>query len=407
MSIHFISGKPGGGKSMYAVKLIVEELLYGDRCVITNVPLKLPELNEYLQKQYPAKSIDLHLRVRLFDEDEMKGFFTIRPEGSVGPKLLTKQEWEQGKRPDYTGITDKGVAYFVDEVHIGFNARSWMDTGRDVLYYLSQHRKLGDTVVCITQAIMNVDKQFRSVTQDYTYLRNLTKEKIGYFKLPSIFIRQTFNTPAGDNSKPMETGTFRLDTRGLAACYDTAKGVGIHGRAGADVKERKKGLPWYYAVALVIAFLYFMSQLAPRLIAKVFSPRLPENMKLSKSVETTNAPVAVRLFATTNAPRVEVVETNVLVEPSPVVSVQRLFGYWEVTLADGSVYRQGENAELTQISRAGVILSGKLHRYATPKPVELADTSSRNINLTPDYQIEPKPKRAKLIPGPNWQKSSQ
>jgi len=241
MSIHFISGKPGGGKSLYATKLIIDELLYGTRCVITNVPLKLGNLNAYLQKEYPNKSIDLHKRVILFNEEEMKEFFTIRPEGSRGPKLLTKEEWGKGEKPDYTGITDSGVAYFVDEVHIGFNARAWMDTGRDVLYYLSQHRKLGDTVVCITQAVMNVDKQFRSVTQDYTYMRNLSKERMSKFRLPNLFIRQTYTSPAADNATPMETGTLRLDVKGLASCYDTAVGVGIHGKKGADTHERKTG----------------------------------------------------------------------------------------------------------------------------------------------------------------------
>jgi len=250
MSIHFISGKPGGGKSLYATKMIIDELLYGTRCVITNVPLKLGNLNDYLQREYPNKSIDLHKRVILFNEEEMKGFFTIRPEGSRGPTLLSKEAWAKGEKPDYTGITDSGVAYFVDEVHIGFNARAWMDTGRDVLYYLSQHRKLGDTVVWITQAINNVDKQFRSVTQDYTFIRNLAKERMSHFSLPSIFTRQTYTTPPTDNSTPMETGSFRMNVKGLASLYDTAKGVGIHGQAGADMGEKKKGLPWWVGVSI-------------------------------------------------------------------------------------------------------------------------------------------------------------
>ena len=41
--IHFIVGKPGGGKSYYAVLQICHELLHGSRCVVTNLPLRLDE----------------------------------------------------------------------------------------------------------------------------------------------------------------------------------------------------------------------------------------------------------------------------------------------------------------------------------------------------------------------------
>ena len=56
MSIHFVSGKPGGGKTLYGLKLIVEELVLGKREIFTNVPLNLPELNAYVQARYPAAS---------------------------------------------------------------------------------------------------------------------------------------------------------------------------------------------------------------------------------------------------------------------------------------------------------------------------------------------------------------
>jgi len=370
MSIHFISGKPGGGKTLYSVKMIVDELVYGDRCVITNVPLNLGELNAYLQKRFPNKAINLHERVRLFDEDEMRGFFCIRPHGSRGPELLSKEAWAKGNTPDYSGITDKGVAYFVDEVHIGFNARAWMDTGKDVLYYLSQHRKLGDTVVCITQAIMNVDKQFRSVTQDYTYMRNLSKEKLSKFRLPSVFIRQTYMSPASDNSKPMETGSFRLDVGGLAKCYDTARGVGIHGRAGADTGERKTGMPWWVAVLAIIALVYVVAFWVPGLVAKAFDRDPHRGTKKPIPVQAnTNVVSATEqsFHVETNVPPLVVfVATN---EPPPlpkVEAVTKLGGRYQVYLSNGDYYRQGD-AELEAIGHTFVQISGKRHTYARPE----------------------------------------
>ena len=54
MSIHFISGKPGGGKSLYATKLIIDEFIHGDRQIVTNVPLLIPRFYEYVSEKFPV-----------------------------------------------------------------------------------------------------------------------------------------------------------------------------------------------------------------------------------------------------------------------------------------------------------------------------------------------------------------
>lgn len=295
MSVHFISGKPGGGKSLYSVRLIVDELVKGHRVIVTNVPIKPAELNAYLQKNYPDRVVDLFKRLRLLDDEETGHFWTFRGEGSTGPRVVSPEEWKAGIKPDYSGVKDDGVLYVIDEVHNFFNARAWMETGKDVLFYLSQHRKLGDTVLAITQSIGNVDKQFRSVTQDYTYLRNLCKERYGYFKLPSVFLRQTYLSPATDTSHPMESGTFKLDVSGLAACYDTAKGVGIHGRVG-DVGERRGGLPWWVGVGMVILLCCGVAWGVPKGVAAMFKTASPVGERLASNfVGVASSPVASAL----------------------------------------------------------------------------------------------------------------
>ena len=298
MSIHFVSGKPGGGKSLYGLKLITDEIIHGTRHIVTNVPLKLGRLNQYLQEHYPhayqrrfcpefqadpsADTIQLkkpavHITdaITILTEDELPKFFTFRA-NDVRLQSVNNQEWRQGKRPDFSQVKDNGVFYVLDEVHIAFNSRAWADTGSEVLYYLSQHRKLGDDVVCITQAIGNVDKQFRSVAQDFTYIKNLSKQRAGMFRLPSIFLRSTYAQPATDNSKAMESGTFRLDVTGLASCYDTAKGVGIHGRAGADMNHRKKGIHWLWFVVCLPLVLVLVLHYLPLVFVHVLSPAKPK-----------------------------------------------------------------------------------------------------------------------------------
>jgi hypothetical protein len=45
--IHFVVGKPGGGKSYYAVRQLCHELLHGDRFIVTNLALNLDALADY------------------------------------------------------------------------------------------------------------------------------------------------------------------------------------------------------------------------------------------------------------------------------------------------------------------------------------------------------------------------
>lgn len=399
MSIHFISGKPGGGKSLYSMRLLVDELLHGSRTIITNLPVKVGELNAYIQRVYPERNIDVCGRIRMFSEEEMKGFFTIRPEGSTGPKLLLKQEWEQGRRPDYSKITDKGVFYIVDEVHIGFNARQWAETGRDVLYYLSQHRKLGDTVICVTQAVNNVDKQFRSVTQDYTYIRNLSKEKMSKFRLPNLFVRQTFQNPPSGNEIPMETGTFKLDVSGLAACYDTAQGVGIHGKAGADITERKTGLPWWVFVAIVLVAVVLIAKIVPGMIANYFKAKsTPHHSVPAAPATVTNAPPKVATWQPTNAPAV--IATNSAPELT-VTMIDRLTGQWRVELSDGRILTAND-PELEQINPRGAVVSGKLIKHSKPSPPQ---PTAQMASFSPEQgETTIPPRRIRIVPGENWEK---
>ena len=344
MSIHFISGKPGGGKSLYATKLIIDEFIHGDRQIVTNVPLLIPRFYEYVSEKFPVAverrlSGGRHISeiLTLFDQEEMSHFFTIRG-GGVRLENIGNVQWKSGARPDYSKVKDKGIFYVVDEVHIGFNARAWADTGAQVIYYLSQHRKLGDDVICITQNVGNVDKQFRSVAQDYTYIKNLAKQRAGLFRLPYYFCTSTYSQPATATSKAEVSGYFTLDVTGIASCYDTAKGVGIIGRAGADTGARKKGIHWlWFAVGAPIA-LFCLVHYLPLLFVHVVTP--------SKGV----VPPVIHVGSVfTNSPTmsphgaVDVpVDGTPAVRPSTqvvCVGYVGLEGKWKVFLSDGRIAR--------------------------------------------------------------------
>lgn len=259
MSIHFISGKPGGGKTLYGMKLLIEELVYGQRLIITNIAVNLGRLNEYLQKKHPDLSIDLRRRMKILSDEQCSEFWKHR-------RLYLEEHCEMDGIKQVP-VDEVGCFFILDELHLFFNARKWMDTGDDCLHYLSQHRKLGDDVICITQHVENVDKQFRSVAQDFTVITNGHLQKIGLFRGLPKFTRRTYSTPpSGLKQEPMETASFMLDAKGVASCYDTAAGIGVHGRY-ADKGKKRKGLhPLWFVVMLVAACF-----VVPHILGKVLA----------------------------------------------------------------------------------------------------------------------------------------
>ena len=299
MSLHFLSAKPRNGKSRYAVDFVFEELIYGNRHIITNLPLKLDRINELMQERYPKvferryvlrrawesyvvgdASVNIALDrprhitedIELIEDADLSTFFTHRGNG-VRLDHIGNDAWRAGKRPDYSKVNDLGVLYILDEVHIPFNSRALATTGAEVLYYLSQHAKLSDTVIAITQNVGNVDKQFRSLAQDFTYITYLKKRRFGKFRLPDKFVWRTYpEMCTSDRQTPMDSGFFDLDRDDYANCYDTAKGVGIHGRAGADMNERKKGLSWTWLVSGFLLTAFLMFKVLPGFLAHRFVP---------------------------------------------------------------------------------------------------------------------------------------
>lgn len=230
MAIRIIFGKPGSGKSLYGTYRIIDELRSSSRHIVTNLPLRLDRLNEYLQERFPSENLACVSRISLLEDDELKLFYKYRGlEG--GPE---------------------GVAYFLDEAQIPFNARDWANCDRSVFHYLTQHRKKGDDVWAFTQSPGNLDKQFRSLAQEFRRLRNERLVKLGVFRGLDRFTCKHFDVEPGPNAEPFLVERFQLDPKGVASCYDTAAGIGIKGTK-ADIGARAKGLTIGWGVAALFA----------------------------------------------------------------------------------------------------------------------------------------------------------
>ncbi|MCH6257411.1 zonular occludens toxin domain-containing protein [Puniceicoccaceae bacterium K14] len=259
MAIHFVSGKPGHGKTLYSVGKIVRELSFSARRVITNVPLDLPRVNEYIQEKHPKANPELHDRLVILDETQTKEFWKFRGDDDRS-KL--------------------GCLIVIDEIHIHFNAREWMKTGKDCLHYISQHRKLNDDIIAITQSIGNVDKQFRSVAEDFSVMRNEYSAKFGPFRGRGRFTRKTYDSYTGDSQRqvPFEVSHFQLDASGIASCYNTSAGVGVLNDSNPNKLKPAKGIPvmliWPVLGIIVILITlvpWFLSRASADQIEKTFT----------------------------------------------------------------------------------------------------------------------------------------
>ena len=251
--IHFISGNPGGGKSYYAMRQILFELQHTTRSVVTNLALNMEEIAQYLHDQ----DIDIgaqHLkqRIRYLEEGEASKFYRYRVDGERLP--LVKKEGLDYEIVDYDQCKDTGVLYVIDEVHTYFGSRQWFKTGEQVIWYQTQHRKLGDDVILISQHPEQVDKAMRRLAQDWSYLRNLGQEKTLGFVAPGWLRRSTYlkMKVGNDGQRAQETGMIKLDIEGLCKLYDTNAGVGITSRVDAKKESKVRGMrPWMAPILII------------------------------------------------------------------------------------------------------------------------------------------------------------
>lgn len=295
--IHFLSGKPGGGKGLVAMTEIIRELTTGSRVILTDLPVRLhpwlrrvkskspwipgstdrfqPELGllGYLQEKY-GKTFEAEKRLRVIDDTEAKEFFLHRMQVATAEWIkMPHIRDDKGRVESFsTEIPTHGTLILMDECWRTFPAREWAKTGPGVIYYAAQHRHLGDEVFFICQHTKQVECALRDLAQDFWVTKNHSKLRIGFFRQPSIF---TVNVYEKVNAlTAMETRMFRIDKRGVGGCYDTAAGTGLVGGNAADLNEKPLGVPFPLLVAGIAVIMLLLWQ-SPNLMGmaarKVFT----------------------------------------------------------------------------------------------------------------------------------------
>lgn len=252
-AIFGLTGKPGAGKSYFATRCIIAEIKEGkNRPIVSNVPINIKKLRQYVGKDFYYYPLETYTDNKAFFSN--RGYYKLEVD-SLGANV----DFEPLLKDD-----DEGVLFIIDEAHLYFNARNWKHMPQATISYISTIRHVGDTLIWMCQKYSDIDSQIRGKTQAFHVLRNLSKEKLGFFKRGSGFRCYQYleenhvSQHGGDTNRATQDFTypFKLD---VAECYNTSLFNKSH-----DKKYKVKGIDLKYAIyACLLLFcgvLYWVSQ---------------------------------------------------------------------------------------------------------------------------------------------------
>jgi hypothetical protein len=230
--IELVTGKPGHGKSYYAVTEILRALESG-KYVATNVELRegwpfvFARANQ-LRRLIPG-------RVRRTAEAYATRVYVTHDLAVLGRLRLPPCGRCEACRAGGRCRRESRGVMVLDEAHNWLNARTWDqdEAGREltraqavqarlaVVRLFSQHRKLGWDVKLLTQDEGNLDNQVRRNFEYHTHLKNLRRYRVfGLVPVVPVNVFVAITTWHDNARSRVGTRTFLLN-RKLARCYDT------------------------------------------------------------------------------------------------------------------------------------------------------------------------------------------
>ena len=162
--INLFSGTPGSGKSLYMSKQIYGYLRNGKN-VIANFDINTKAVKK-----------------SLFGNKEI-GIFNYIPNSDLTVNSLIEfsKKYHKENKEGQTLIC-------IDEAQVLFNSRSFNAKDRaDWITFFSQHRKLGYTIILVSQIDRMLDRQIRGLIENEYKFR-----KVNNFKFGQLFPVSTF-----------------------------------------------------------------------------------------------------------------------------------------------------------------------------------------------------------------------
>jgi len=320
--IYVFTGKPRAGKSYAALREMYDEAVSGNRVIVTNLPVDGGRLSALIQKRYPDADFDPIRRLRVLTTEECAHFWRCR--------MIDLAKANMGFQDLHKSTP---TLFVIDEAHMFFDARGWKQQGVELTEYNSQHAKLGDHVIFVTQFLDLIDKRVKGFAQEFHHFRNLGFERFwGFFDMPQRFLRSVYYTPPVRTDKP-DTFTYSRMDMELAACYDTSAGVGVIGQNRAESRPKRKGFSMKWLVVAAVLFLLAINY-GPEYLGKKFFGKVRGMSEDVVKPATARDPVV--------APSV----TNKTVLPTAVPTVKDVYvtafmqrgSRWKITLSDGRYF---------------------------------------------------------------------
>lgn len=190
-----VEGKPGAGKSFFATKTILAALKEGKK-VFTN-------MDNILVRSYAWK-VEKETLGKVTKEQVLDNFRVLRTQDLKHFHKIPKKE-----------LMNSTIV--LDEVMLDFFARDWQKTGKDLIFFFTQHRKYRCDFWYLTQSISKVDGVLREMTQYFVRMRNTEFFKLMFIKLPKRFVATWFYE---DNETIVKTEVLK-PTNEIFSYYDS------------------------------------------------------------------------------------------------------------------------------------------------------------------------------------------
>jgi len=393
--IHFVTGKPRAGKGLVVMKEIIDTLVGSDMVIITDLPIRLdawlrpmgrnkfkPEkgLLAHLRETNEGKDFNARDRIKIISEEQAIEFYLQRQNLAGEWIQLPCERDDKGRVISFTtSIPVKPTLFVTDECWRTFGARNWQHTAAGVLYYAAQHAKMSDRWLLVSQHTKQIDTALRQVAQDFWLVKNHANLSMGMFQRPALFTVSIYETAPsnGVGQEPMSTKVFRIDKAGVGSCYDTAAGTGIVGQSGADINQKRRGVPFVGLVIAGLAILGFLV-MSPSLLKagakKAFGMGEPAPARALLPLTTNqSSTVVAKKEAELAAKKVESLEEKKEQEPEPeFVMLSLLRSKIEVVLSDGTEFTASSFRDLgNRVRIDGKEYKKKRATYVEPVSVKV------------------------------------